>query len=345
MFKTDPNILATWICIDTDETASLFPSAGGRSSNPGVQIIYWRCVLCFFAIARKFNPGVRLVLFSNRRDLPTLGETSVKKVLEHLKVDVYSVPFEFVTPTGYYESWRNQFFEFSILKFIGSHPDFRTDDNFILVDSDCAVTQSLDVVFRDIPVHQCITYIVDYSEDHNINGLTRREMKRVFGRYLGNNLAVIPDYHGGEFYASTVSVAAKLAQDFQELWPLLLEDCARQVPKLNEEAHVLSYLFLKNGFNGGQANVYIKRMWTDPATFRNVTAADLTLSIWHLPAEKKNGFRKLFHWLKEKDFLLADVPESQLRKKLSHIFMVPSVPAHRRPFFIAKKIMKKILQA
>jgi len=140
-------------------------------------------------------------------------------------------------------------------------------------------------------------------------------------------------------------VAAKLAQDFQELWPLLLEDCARQVPKLNEEAHVLSYLFLKNGFNGGQANVYIKRMWTDPATFRNVTAADLTLSIWHLPAEKKNGFRKLFHWLKEKDFLLADVPESQLRKKLSHIFMVPSVPAHRRPFFIAKKIMKKILQA
>ncbi len=135
------NILATWICIDDPENASYFPSSKGSSADVSVQLIYWRCVAVFMYTARKFNPELRLVFFSNITEYPTIDNVNYKLLFEKLNIEFYTTPFGFQTPAGYYGSWSNQFYEFSILKFICEHPAFSDEDAFTLLDSDCLITK------------------------------------------------------------------------------------------------------------------------------------------------------------------------------------------------------------
>jgi hypothetical protein len=337
------NIIATWTCVDSESTGTYFPSAKGNSSDPRTQMVYWRCAVCFFVFARHYNPSATLALFSNRPMLPEIEDTDMEALLEKLGVCFYCVPFEFITPEHFYKSWRNQFYEFSILKFVSSHKAFSTNDNFLLLDSDCLITADLRSLFESLSEHKCITYIIDYERDYPINGISRLEMKEIFERYMKSVLHAVPDYHGGEFYASTVNVAKQLSDDFELVWKSLLKDHKDGRKKLNEEAHVLSYLFLKNSFGGGQANSFIKRMWTDPSTFRNVQKYDEAFPIWHLPAEKTSGFKTLHHWLKKIEFNLQAVPHRELKEKLSNIFMIPDVPIKKRPYYSTKRAIKKLL--
>ncbi len=336
------NIIATWICVDTEDNSTYFPSAKGKSSDAKVQNIYWRCIACFYTMARCYNPDATLALFSNTPNLPTVDGTDMKELLQKLNVVFYTTPFEYVTPNGYYNQWRNQFYEFSIFKYISTHPDFSDDDNFLLLDSDCIITQNIFSLFEKVKAEQCITYIIDYAPGHDINGNSRKSMQAVFSSLLNKKVEHIPPYHAGEFYATTIAVLKTLIHDFYTVWQQLLALNEAGLDKLHEEAHTLSYLFYKNGFQGGQANQYIKRLWTDPTTFRNVEKGDERLAIWHLPAEKRHGFVALFQWLQKKNFNLASIAEKQLQQRLQHIFMIPSIPLQKRSFFAAKALMKKV---
>lgn len=339
------NIIATWICVDTQKNGTHFPSAGGNSADTKVQAIYWRCICCFYTIARFTNPTAKLVLFSNSPAIPILDGTDVSELLKKLKVTVYVTPFEYITPEGYYNQWRNQFYEFSILKYISSHNDFKDTNRFLLLDSDCIITRDLSGLFDEITQAGCITYIIDYDKNHVINGNSRIHMQSAFSELSGQHVEEIPDYHAGELFAATVQVVKTLIEDFYVVWEKLLEQHAAGLPKLTEEAHVLSYLFYKNGFKGGEANKYIKRLWTDPTTFRNIGANDSSLHIWHLPAEKRHGFKDLFDWLKKRDFKLKDENFSFIKRRLQNTFMIPRIPLQRRPYFAGKFLYKKLFAA
>jgi hypothetical protein len=46
-------------------------------------------------------------------------------------------------------------------------------------------------------------------------------------------------------------------------------------------------------FNFGDADKYIKRIWTQAFHYENRTNSDLHLIFWHLPAEKRFGIRRI----------------------------------------------------
>ncbi len=336
------NIIATWICVDTEDTGTYFPSAKGKSSDASVQDIYWRCICCFYTMARHYNPGATLALFSNTDKLPVVEGTAVKALLQKLDVNFYVTPFEYITPQGYFNQWRNQFYEFSIFKFISQHADFKENDNFLLLDSDCIITSDLSGLFKEVAAERCITYVIDYDPAHIINGNSRKDMQAIFGVLAGKVVQDLPQYHAGEFYASTIAVVKTIINDFYSVWQQLMKLYETAQPKLHEEAHVLSYLFYKNGFKGGQANKYIKRLWTDPTSFRNVESSDVNLAVWHLPAEKRFGFKQLFGWLQKINFRPESVSKEQIRQRLQHTFLIPSIPLQRRPYFAGKYLVKKM---
>ena len=99
------------------------------------------------------------------------------------------------------------------------------------------------------------------------------------------------------------------------------------IPKLNEEAHVLSVLAERLDLRNAVANRYVKRMWTSPQ-FNNVRPEDERLAVWHLPYEKKRGLYRLFRLLEKQKGLgdeerfwhrakeLTGVPAVSLRKRL-----------------------------
>lgn len=336
------NILATWICIDNADNASYFPSSKGSSNDAKIQEIYWRCLAACMYTARKFNPTLRLVVFSNSNKLPKINDVDFVDLFKKLEIEFYTTPFEYQTPMGYYNNWRNQFYEFSIFKYISSNQLFKDEDAFVLLDSDCIITGELSPLFKLVVEKKCISYIIDYRHDYKINGLTRVEMKSIFEKIQESNMENIPDYHAGEIYAATIETTKKLMSTFYPTWDVLINFHQADLPRLHEEAHVLSYLFFKIGCKGGEANKYIKRMWTDPTSYRNIQNGDEKYLIWHLPAEKRFGFKIYFLFLKKINFNLNLHDPEQSQVMFQKIFQVPAISFTNRIYYIIKKLVKVI---
>jgi hypothetical protein len=338
------NVLATWICIDNPKNASYFPSSKGSSADVSIQLIYWRCVAVSMYTARKFNPELRLAFFSNVTEYPIIDNIDYKKLFEELNIEFYTTPFEFQTPKGYYGGWSNQFYEFSILKFISDHPAFSSEDAFILLDSDCIITKDLKSIFSDVVSYECITYTIDwYGTRYKINGNSRTDMKSIFSRLQNSEMDSIPVYHAGEFLGATIASIKKIMTLFYPTWQSLLNFNSNNLPRLHEEAHVLSYLYYRCGYQGGQANAYIKRLWTDPSSYRNVKKGDENYTIWHLPSEKRFGFNKMFNFLKKNDFNLDVYSSEQMGKYMQETFQIPYISYKKYFYHWVKKSVKKLV--
>lgn len=339
------NILATWICIDNSENASYFPSSKGSSADVSIQSIYWRCVAVSMYTARKFNPDLRLVVFSNISEFPVIDNVNYEQLFKKLNIEFYTTPFGFQTPKGYYGNWSNQFYEFSILKFISDHSAFSDEDAFILIDSDCVITKNLNDIFLQVFKNECITYAMDaYNATYQINGNSRTDMKAIFENLQGFKMNFVPSYHAGEFLGATIAAVKKIMNVFYPTWQSLLNYHKKNLPRLHEEAHVLSYLYHSCGYKGGQANAYIKRLWTDPTSFRNVRNGDENFTIWHLPVEKRFGFKKMFGFLKKIDFNVNNYTTEQLRSYMQNTFQVPSISYTKYLYFSLKNIFKKLVK-
>jgi hypothetical protein len=140
------NYICTWLCVDDIGEESLFPQAGTISSSFEHQAIYWRCVLLFFVTSTRFNKSQNHILFTNSKELPLLDNVSVSEMLESMNVEVVFTDFKYKTPKGYYGSFQNQFYEFSIIENI-SKGCYHDDDLFLILDSDCVFIKPVDTMF------------------------------------------------------------------------------------------------------------------------------------------------------------------------------------------------------
>lgn len=296
------NHICTWLCADEKGEESLFPQTGQLSSSRSHQEIYWRCVILFFITSRRFNKNEHHILFTNVKQLPVVDGRSVSEVLSELRVSVVYTGFSYKTPKGYYGSFQNQFYEFSILEEISTNND-ALKDQYLIVDSDCIFIKPAQPIFDAAGEKGFLSYRDNVSPDYNINGLSRNDMKQVAEELLDRQLDSIPDYHYGEFFLASVANIKKIYSDFTRLWPVLLQRHAAGQMKFNEEAHTLSYLYMINGLEAEQRNIRMKRVWTNPLFYRNVELSDTGLNLWHLPAEKTFGLKSLYDELiHEPDF-------------------------------------------
>lgn len=344
VLKKNKNYLATWICIDSLADASWFPAAKGDSSDLKIQANYWRCLaVCLFS-ARLYNPDVKLLLFSNQDVIPMIDDISIKQLLDGLNVQFITTAFEYRTPIGYYSHWRNQFYEFSIFNYIVNSSIFNDTDTFVLVDSDCVVTSDLSNMFSDLQTFDCINYQLDYAPNYKINGNSRQDMQAIFGKLLNSEIGELPNYYAGEFFGGKISALKSIVLEFKEIWPLLLDLHQSEKPHLHEEAHVLSYIYFKLGFGNDVAGRYIKRLWTDPSSLRNVDNGDEKKAVWHLPAQKRSGFKKMFTWLVKHEFDHNRISKEQFLDFAKRYFEVPKISIGGKVFYFLKGCAKILIK-
>lgn len=289
--------ICTWIYLDSPEESSEYPQVGKQSHLPEFQKVYWRCVAVFFAFSTTHNPQRRHILFSNKDwdELPVVDELDLKHFLQTKQVELVTIPLRWQTPAGYFGKWRNQFYIFDILTFIEKTYD-NDEAAFIVLDSDCIVNRPLNGLFDALRQTGLLALPMPYSDTHNINGVTRKDMRRIFGELDGADLHADPVYYGGEIFAATKPVIRQISATAPAVWENMLERFRRGESKLNEEAHFLSYCYHRIG-RFGNLERFIKRIWTAPH-FNNAAVSDLELPVWHLPSEKTGGIAILFKWLK-----------------------------------------------
>jgi len=284
--------IATWFVADDAGAATFFPQVGSRSDAPETQAIYWRCVLCFYASSLAVNPGQPHIFYTNAA-LPTIDGVAFADVFARWGVKVVRWPITYRLPKGAVEMWGNQFYIFDILAHARADADLDGGaERLVVLDSDCLWLKPVDALAVEIDRHGVATYRLDADEhpvDMVINGRSRADLARYI-RARGGKAGERADYCGGEIFAATRQEVARISTGIEALWPEIIGN-APDSPR--EEAHALSALYALNGYEAGTANPFIRRMWT---TFHrnNLARSDRSLTIWHLPAEKRSGFHAMF---------------------------------------------------
>lgn len=279
--------------------------------------------MLFFVTSRRFNKNEKHILFTNVKTLPVIGNKAVADVLKDLEVEVLFTDFKYKTPKGYFGMFQNQFYEFSILEYIVEH---HTDpaDNYLILDSDCIFIKPAAGLFNEVKDTGFISFEDDCTTELVIHGLSRRDMKYLYEDLLGRPVHEIPGYHLGEFLLASAQNIKTIFTDFLELWPELLRRKQLGLPKFNEEAQTLSYLYFKNQFLASPKRNIMKRIWTNPVFYRNVEPSDIELIIWHLPAEKRYGLENLYEiFINDKSNYGFDLSDSEYLKTVFKSLGIP----------------------
>lgn len=280
--------ICTWFVGDEDADATFFPQIGMLSNAPEAKAVYWRCICCFFASSRAKNPQAAHLLFTNV-SLPTVDGLSVSAFLAALGVVVIRLPITYRIRRPDISSWGNQFYILDVIKKIAADPEF---DRYVVLDSDCIFTSGIDGVARKIDEVGVLTYdlLADEGRSNGVmNGCSPEGMLKYLSRIETPSVSEVV-YCGGEIFAATRAEISRIAGQIDAFWaPIAAGDDI----EIREEAHFLSVIYAHNGYAIGTANPFIKRMWTT-FKYNNTKEADLLRPIWHLPAEKRTGFRHLF---------------------------------------------------
>ncbi|MEQ1745554.1 MAG: hypothetical protein ABMA02_09015 [Saprospiraceae bacterium] len=302
-------IISTWIYLDAPEERSDYPQVGKQSHLPEFQMVYWKCVAVFYALSKRVNPNARHILFTNQREdqLPVDQGFNWPHFLRQLEVEIVTLPLTWQTPSGFHGMWRNQFYIFDILQFF--EKQVHDDDSALLVfDSDCLINRPLDRLVREIQKDGLLVLTIPFDLDDNINGITRRDMRRLFAELDGGtDPGYDPIYYGGEVFASTLPAVRQINARMPGLWENMLTRYEAKTAKFNEEAHFLSYFYNKIR-KFGPLEPFIRRIWTS-TRYTDVQASDADLPIWHLPSEKTGGIAILFDWLRANRPLPASITE------------------------------------
>ena len=308
------NIIATWIYLDSKKEQSHYYQTGSKSHVSSFQKLYWRCVVLFYETSLRYNASCEHILFSNTDRFPIVDGLDVRQWLEQNNIRVIVLDNQYVMPKGYYHSWQNQFYEFSIIEYMAK--ELEASDKFLLLDSDIVFSKSIAPMFeRTFDLAQTLVFVYPpYGEDVPINGLSRREMKVLFEEFSQTELSEIPWYCGGEILFATGKFLKKVAEEFPTIYRKLLDKNEKGLTKFNEEAHTLTYFYYKYACEIGALNDCTKQMWTNPHVFRNIDPTDINFPLWHLPAEKKRGLKKLYAFFLKKG--LRNMPEADYQALL-----------------------------
>ena len=314
-------VIGTWLHADTKGAESSYAQVGGISSSILFQDVYWRCVCLFFASSTRHNPQAAHQLFTTVGEIPDVGDFQTRRFLETLGVQVVPVPFTYLPPPGFYGAWRNQFYILDIVKHLDQHA--AADEQYVILDSDCIFTAPVQPLSEALNRCGLLALDLNLPPEEDINGITRREMTEIF-QDLGQPCPEEPAaYYGGEAFAATAEAIHRLAREVDPLWQYGLERFRAGKPKFNEEAHFLSYLYLKLGYASPTANPFIRRIWTQRKLL-TANQADFSLIIWHVPAEKKYGLRRLFNEMARPDSRFWTVPPGAgFARYVAHFVGIP----------------------
>jgi len=338
-------IVASWIVLDDPNTATEFPSVGGNSATAGFQRVYWQCLVVFFFTARVHNPSLALVLYANV-DAAVTAPADMLATMQALGVVFRRLDITFRLPFGSVGRWGNQFYVLDIIR------DFAANgggDALVLVDSDCVWRGPVDGIDAALRQHECLLYTLspadqkEYEGGRLMNGMSLARMSEIARAEFDLEPDRQVQYHGGEFFAATRSFCQRIQQKIPALWRRAQAE-AMLPDAIKEEAHFLSILAEGMAVTPGTGNTFVRRIWTN---FEDLNAArsDELLTLWHLPAEKRFGFRRLWRHLKASQCNWRSLTPDEINRLTSRYMGIPWRTSGKLILDITEKLLARVARA
>ena len=225
---------------------------------------------------------------------PNSERLPIVDTLKKFAVEIILLPLTYRGATGELNTFANVLYTFDVIKYLGKNLDV---DRILILDPDCVWNRSAGSLEAVIDRHGACFYDTGYPPDQDNNGLSRRQLQEISDAMSGTATEKLPVFVGGEFYAVTAKENRRIAAAIDPY--LARNDVLRAAgkPHLITEEHFYSLWARHFGYDTRLAASYIKRIWTT-FRYRNAEAADLELTIWHLPSEKRTGLAALFRELR-----------------------------------------------
>jgi hypothetical protein len=286
------------------------------------------------------NPAASLVLYCNT-DLQRVAPPDVSPVLQALGVSVQIVEITFRLPRGSVARFGNQFYVLDVIRDFcsGAH-----GDALVLTDSDCIWRQSAAELAKAVGEHRCLLYTLapadqkGYEVGRLLNGMSHARMTEVAAQEFNVAAGRSVEYHGGEFFAATLDYCRDIQPRVTQLWQRACHE-ATLADAIKEEAHFLSIIAEGAGITRGTGNRFIRRIWTNFEDL-NPVADDLDLTVWHLPAEKRFGFRRLWQFLANNNAIWLSYTPSEVNRLTARYMGIPK----RSPTKFALDVGEKVFE-
>ena len=316
----EQNLLASWLVVDRNEEASHFPQVGLNSAQRSFQEVYWRCVACFYASSYRLNKNVRHVFFTNVETLPVVDGLDLTKFLSRMGVETRCVPITHRLGRDKVLRWNNQFYILDIILDLVQDGSF---ENALVLDSDCVWVRPATDFFADIARRGILSLSIAYSKDQKINGASREDLGRAARQLADHTFDFVPHYSGGELLAVNRRRLRDISNLADRMWARLVASPPGQVD-VYEEAQFLSIIYEILDVPVGTADPHTRRMW-NALRLNNVSAEDVdsSRSVWHLPMEKKTGFKDLFLLVQNEDSWFWSVAPEELRLRIAGVMGIP----------------------
>jgi len=227
------------------------------------------------ASLRRWNPNLDL------RFVTTEGPEPVWRArLEGIGVEVEHVPFEHRPPEGFAKTFLGSLYLLDVLAKVDA-------DYLIVIDPDVFCVGSLGDIARESGSVRALN--IPSPREKKINGLSPMEADDIH-LSLGESREV--NFHfGGEFYGIPRGLREQIMARVDHAWSITLNRWEQGLTYFTTEEHVLNFALAKTPVDS--ADDVIQRIWT-AHSFRTVSGRERNLLLWHLPAEKERGFRKLY---------------------------------------------------
>ena len=287
------DVIVTWMYCSPPKEKIKHAQMGSNSDLISTQNYYWRCIFLLFESSHRHNKNTRHILLVNKMPPDTIDGIEISKLIKQYNIEIVDIPNITKAPSDYHNAWNIQFTLIDIMKWIGSN--VAPNDHVYLLDSDVIFNKPISQEMTDmINKNKAIIYTRDYDLDHPVNGLSRRQLAQIANEMSHGNFSDDFSYAGGEILGCLGSELSRLASLSRENYNKSLERHANGQNKFLTEEHLFSYVYQLLGYVPNSANPFIKRIWTDRSLHCNVTGNEHDYIFWHLPAEKKRGFYKLF---------------------------------------------------
>lgn len=287
------NIIATMMYVASKGDKVHFNQTGSESDSQEFQNHYWRSIFCLFESSQRLNVNSRHLLFTNGEPPAVIDGINTRQLMEAYRIELVHIEGRTRPPKEYYSQWNIVFVMLDVIDKLKSIAD--AEDHVYLLDADCFFNKPIsDAMTKVLRAQGSMFYNIDYQRDRQVHAMSLSDLETLAteegvcrpGGYL--------KYCGGELVGLRGDLLFKFSLEARLAYDMSLERYRAGKSKFNTEEHLLSYVHYKLGYPDLTGNPFIKRIYTNQKDFVNLEGDEDRYVIWHLPAEKKRGFKSLF---------------------------------------------------
>jgi hypothetical protein len=271
-------------------SAGKAPNAWTLSENSKLAM-YYRCMVVCYASLRRLYPEATLVLFSNR-ELPEPFNAQLKS----LEVATELCGNHYVGDSNFSNGFPGCLFTLDVIETLANKPPPNIKA-LVLIDSDCVARLRMDPMLADLAGKgkNIYAYPPGYPVTMLANGQSRASLTLALS-YLSNRLIANPiPLYGGEFLGIAIKELPHVAKNIETFWTWMKAQGTEIFGRELTEEHVLSVALADPEMLVRSDAQLVKRIWTADV-FSTVDGSENGIAIWHLPAEKKKGFSRLYQY-------------------------------------------------